>query len=293
MNIIKNKKIWFSISLSIILIGFILGMTRGLNFGIDFTGGTLMEINVKQDVPNDEIYDLVKEYDENIAINKIGSDKSLVQIKSTLDLDNEMRTEIFSKFKEKYKLVDEDLSRAEQFGPSVGKEIQNKAFLSIAIATIGMLIYISFRFELSYGISAILALMHDIAVVLSIYSIFYIPVNSPFVAAMLTVVGYSINDTIVVFDRIRENIKMSKKKNDYDNIAGLSINQTVSRSINTSLTTLLSIGALYVLGAESIKDFTLPLIGGILTGTYSSIFIASPIWTMIKGRKKHYTKKYA
>jgi len=156
--------------------------------------------------------------------------------------------------------------------------------ISVIIATIGMLIYITFRFQLSYGISAILALTHDVLFVLAIYAIFRIPLNSPFVAAMLTVVGYSINDTIVVFDRIRENMKHAKR-NTYEEVADNSIKQTIRRSINTSLTTLLAITALYVFGVEAIKDFTLPLLTGIMVGTYSSIFIASPIWVLIKRKK--------
>ncbi|OPJ56770.1 protein translocase subunit SecF [Alkalithermobacter paradoxus] len=281
MNIVQRKKLWFSISCAIILLGAILAFTRNLNYGIDFTGGTLMEINVKKYVESSEIRSITDEIDSSATITHIGENRHVVQIRTTNDLDNEGRTKIFDKFKEKYNLTDEDLLRSEQFGPAIGREIRNKALISILIATIGMLIYISIRFELSYGISAIVALVHDVLVVLSIYSIFRIPINSPFVAAILTVVGYSINDTIVVFDRIRENIKITNKK-DYANIANNSIKQTVSRSINTSLTTLIAIVALYVLGVESIKDFTLPLIVGILTGTYSSIFIASPVWVLLK-----------
>lgn len=148
-----------------------------------------------------------------------------------------------------------------------------------------MLIYVSFRFEFSYGIASIIALVHDVIILICAYAVFRVPVNSPFVAAVLTVVGYSINDTIVVFDRIRENMKHAKK-NDYASIANQSISQTISRSINTSLTTLVAIISLYVIGVEAIKDFTLPLIVGMAAGTYSSIFIASPAWVLIKQKTK-------
>ena len=284
MNIIKNKKIWFSLSLIVIITGMVLGMIIGYNLGIDFTGGTLIEIQMNEYVEADEIREITDEIDKNATINHIGETKDIIQIRTTENLNNEARMELFGLFKEKYSLDESQPLRSEQFGPAMGKEIQNKALLSVIIATIGMLIYITFRFQLSYGISAILALTHDVLFVLAIYAIFRIPLNSPFVAAMLTVVGYSINDTIVVFDRIRENMKHAKK-NAYEEVAEMSIKQTISRSINTSLTTLLAIIALYIFGVESIREFTLPLLTGIMVGTYSSIFIASPIWVLIKGKK--------
>ena len=284
MNIIGRKKIWFAFSSLIIIAGLVAMMTSGLNYGIDFTGGTVMEINLHKDVPNEEIRLITDSVDPDLSINKIGSNKETVQIKTKKDMDNKARTELFDQFKEKYSLEDNDLAKADQIGPSIGNEIRNKAIISVAIATVGMLIYISFRFEFSYGVAAVLALVHDVLVVLSVYAILKIPVNSPFIAGMLTVVGYSINDTIVIFDRIRENMKTMKGK-DFAGLANGSIKQTIVRSLNTYLTTLVAIAALYIVGVESIKDFTLPLIAGIATGTYSSIFIASPIWVTLKEKK--------
>ena len=202
------------------------------------------------------------------------------------DFNNEERKKIFEDFKTKYNLTDEDLLRADQFGPSVGKEIQSRALIAIIISVIGMLIYIAFRFELSFAISAIIVLTHDVLIVLAMYLILQVPINSPFVAAILTILGYSINDTIVIFDRVRENLKFTRKKIDYVKIANDSVSQSLSRSINTSLTTLVTVVALYVLGVEQIKEFALPLIVGIIAGTYSSIFIASPLWVMVKQRQK-------
>jgi len=276
---------WFSISGAIIILGLVLGLVRGLNFGIDFTGGTLMEIELHKYVATEEVREIVNKYDTNANINMLGEEKTTVQIRTKEDFNNEERMEIFNEFKEKYYLTDEDFLRADQFGPSVGREIQRKALIAIVIAAIGMLAYITFRFELSFAISAIIALIHDVLIVLAMYSILRIPVNSPFVAAVLTIVGYSINDTIVVFDRIRENLKFMKKS-DYAQVANDSISKTITRSVNTSLTTLVTIVALYVLGVEQIREFALPLIVGVIAGTYSSIFIASPVWVMIKERKK-------
>lgn len=285
LKVIKNYKIYFAVSLAVIIIGFALAGIRGFNFGIDFTGGTLIEINMGKYVESTEIREITDKIDKNMQINYIGENRDGIQLKSIVDLNNEKRTELFNEFAEKYSLDKNDLVKSDQFGPAVGKEIQQKALLSVVIATLAMLVYISFRFKFDFGVAAITALLHDVLVVIAIYAIFRIPLNNPFVAAMLTVVGYSINDTIVVFDRIRENLR-GAKRDSHEEVADLSINQTLSRSINTSLTTLLSIAALYVMGVDSIKEFTLPLIAGISIGVYSSIFIASPIWVLINKKKR-------
>ncbi|HZK57403.1 MAG TPA: protein translocase subunit SecF [Clostridia bacterium] len=285
MNIVQNRKIWFSISGVVLIVGLVLGLIRGVNVGIDFTGGTLMEIELHKYIPTKEIREITDKYDKGANISMLGTDKTTVQIRMNEDFNNEERKEIFGEFQAKYDLNEEDLLRADQFGPSVGKEITKKALLAIVISVIGMLVYITFRFEFSFAISAIIALTHDVLIVLSMYSILQVPINSSFVAAVLTILGYSINDTIVIFDRIRENSKFTKKI-DYVKIANESIAQSLTRSINTSLTTLITLLALYVLGVEQIREFALPLIVGVVAGTYSSIFIASPLWVMIKQSRK-------
>ncbi|WP_053957017.1 protein translocase subunit SecF [Inediibacterium massiliense] len=281
MNIISKKKIWFSLSIAVIVIGLIMGMFQGFNLGIDFTGGTMMQVYLGKTVPVNEIKTEISKFDLDAEIIHVGDQKEEIIIKTKKDLNTNQRQEVFEVLKAKYNLNDKDFRQAEQFGPSMGSEIQRKALISIGIAAIGMLIYITFRFEIKFGASAILALIHDILVVLAIFAIFRIPLNSSFVAAMLTIVGYSINDTIVVFDRIRENMRYMKKRN-YEEVVDMSINQTITRTINTSLTTLITIIVLYIFGVEAIKAFTLPLILGVAIGTYSSIFIASPIWVTLK-----------
>ena len=285
MDIIHQKRIWFSISGAIILIALIMALVSGVNAGIDCTGGTLMEIDMHQRVTTDDIRVYMDSWDPTANVNFIGDNQTTVQIRTMVDMDHGERTAFYSQLAAEYNLTDNDFLRTEQFGPAIGREIRDRAFLSMIIAAIGMLAYITFRFEFSFGIAAILALIHDILIVLSVYVIFRIPLNSPFVAAMLTVLGYSINDTIVVFDRIRENRKVMKKF-DYEQLATDSINQTITRSIYTSATTLVTLVALYVLGVPQIKEFALPLIAGIISGTYSSIFIASPLWVMIKEKGK-------
>jgi preprotein translocase SecF subunit len=285
MKIAQNYKIWFSISLAVMILGLVMAITSGVNLGIDFTGGTLMQFNIGQDFTVEEIKELTSQFELDADVLHAGVDKKEVIIKTKKDLSNQKRVEIFNAFKEKYNLKDTDFRQAQQFGPAMGSEIRNKALISILLASIGMLIYISYRFQFRFGAAAIVALIHDTLIVLSIYSIFKVPVNSPFIAAILTIVGYSINDTIVVFDRLRENLKYRRKES-YFEIADNSIKQTLTRSINTSITTLLVIGCLYVFGVESIKEFALPLLAGVLTGTYSSIFIASPVWAISKSMAK-------
>ncbi|SHI67908.1 protein translocase subunit secF [Dethiosulfatibacter aminovorans DSM 17477] len=284
LNVVKNKKIYFAVSILIILTGIVLIFARGLNVGIDFTGGTHLQIDVHDEIPVDDIREITDSFDKNASIVHAGDDNNEIIIKTTVNLDNEERFAIFTQFRDKYGLEDADFIGQNKFGPSIGKETQRKAVISVVIASVCMLAYITLRFEFLFGVAAVIALIHDVLIGIAVYSIFKVPVNSSFIAAMLTIVGYSINDTIVVFDRIRENIKKMRKSK-YEEIVDLSISQTLIRSINTSVTTLFAISALYIFGVEAIKDFAFPLIVGVLAGTYSSIFIASPIWVMLKSLK--------
>ncbi len=284
MKIVENKKYFFMISALIVITGVIFTLTRGVEFGIDFTGGTEIEIDMEQYIETGEIRETLDSYDPAASVNHIGGDQHNIVIRTSEDLNSEERRELYDDLQERYDLSSEQPLRVEQFGPSIGQEIQQKALLSILISAIGMLIYITFRFELSYGIASLTALMHDILIVLSVYAILNIPINNPFIAAVLTILGYSINDSIVVFDRVRENIPFLKKNN-FSELGNTSIEQTLKRSIITSVTTLLTIVALYILGVEQIKTFALPLIAGIISGTYSSIFIATPVWVMIKEKQ--------
>jgi preprotein translocase subunit SecF len=167
-------------------------------------------------------------------------------------------------------------------GPVIGRELTSNAFWAVVVASILMLIYITVRFEFKFGVAAIIALLHDVFMIMGIFALTGKQVDSPFVAAILTIIGYSINDTIVIFDRIRENLKFHKRGESYADLVDMSINQTLARSINTVGTTLVSIIALYFFGGGSIKTFTFALLFGIISGCYSSIFIASPIWVAWK-----------
>lgn len=283
IDIIKNVKLTSAVSLIIIIAGLAVAAFSGFNLGIDFTGGTLIQLDLGEKKSVEEIRTITDAIDKSASIVHAGDDQSQVIIKTAKSLDNEQRTELFSAFKEKFNLEDSALIDQQRFEPTIGGEMKAKSAISVIVATICMLIYISFRFELNFGIAAIIALIHDVLIGVAFYSIFRIPINTSFIVAMLTIVGYSINDTIVVFDRIRENIKLMRKES-FETIVNASVNQTVKRSINTSFTTLLAIGSLYIFGVNSIRDFALPLMIGVIAGTYSSIFIASPIWYFLTKR---------
>lgn len=285
LKIIEKTKIWLGISLIVILAGIFCIFTKGLNYGIDFKGGTLVQINIKKDVNKEEVGKIIKKYTNDYTTNMATDSKNQVQLEiRSNSLTDEQIKPMFNDIKKQYKLTDKDLVSQQRIGPSVGKELRQKAITALIIANIAMLIYVAIRFEFKFGLSAILALVHDILITISIYAIFQIPVNSSFIAAILTIVGYSINDTIVVFDRIRENSKKMRGCTEVQ-LANESITQTMTRSINTVLTTLFTIVAVYVF-VPSVRDFAFPLIVGILSGAYSSIFIASPLWVILKKNMK-------
>lgn len=284
MDLIKNRKIYFIISALVILAGLISMVANGLNYGIDFTGGTLIQINLEKKQPIEQVRKVMDEFDKNAQIIFSGENKEEIIIKSSLSLDRDKSKEVFDKYKSEFKLKADKPMQSELIGASVGKEIQQKALLSVVIASIGILIYVSLRFELKFGLAAVIALIHDALIMLSIYSIFKLTIDSTFIAAILTIIGYSINDTIVIFDRIRENLRLTKTR-DMDVLINSSVKQTIVRTLATSFTTLITILLLYILGTEAIREFALPLMLGVIVGTYSSIFIASPLWYIFKTRE--------
>lgn len=298
-KLLNHYKVYFVISSVVILIG--AGMfviNGGFNLGIDFQGGTSIQYDLNQEFEIDDVKAALKDVSvDGEALDavyiKTGIDETkdqevIVRTKQSLDL--KVRDQITEKMNSNFDNV--EFREVSQFSASVGDEIKKAAVLAILISGLGMLIYITFRFELIFGLASIVALIHDVLILLAVYAVFRIPVNSAFIAAVLTVVGYSINDTIVVFDRIRENVKFEKKP-DYFEISNRSLGQTITRSINTSLTTLFVVGSLYFLGVDSIKDLAFPLLAGVLAGTYSSIFVASPVWALWKTKKSKKSKHYS
>lgn len=292
LEIIKNRRILYIISVAIVIVGMGVGLIKGFNYGIDFTGGTMIQIEMGKQVPVTEIRQIIHNHKIDADIVYAGKSNDQIQIKTVQALTSETRTALFNDLFSKYGLTQKNVIAIEQFGPSVGSELKKNAFMGALWASLFMLVYICIRFEFKFAVGAIVALLHDILVMVSFYALFGIPINSPFIAAVLTILGYSINDTIVVFDRIRENLRTTKLKT--DELVDVSVNQVLGRSINTSLMTVLAILALYFMGPETIKNFTLPLIIGIISGTYSSIFVASTLWydlARIMGDKPRYQGK--
>ena len=281
IKIIEHKKIWVSISIIIIVIGFLFVSIRGLNIGIDFQGGTEITMNFGHEFNKADVDNIIYKYNPD-AITTTANNGTELDIKAT-NFSTEKTNEMIKEIESTFNLSSDALVSQNEIGPSIGQQLTKGAIIALSIAVICMLIYVAIRFEFAYGISAIIALAHDALITISIYAIFNIPVNTPFIAAILTVIGYSVNDTIVIFDRIRENRKKMKGES-FDSIANKSLSQTMSRSINTTLTTLTTIVAMYIF-VPSIRDFAFPLIIGIVSGGCSSIFIATPVWCVIKNRK--------
>lgn len=290
MVIVQKRKLWFTISIICILIGLLampinFFMGRGmLNYDVEFVGGTQMQINIGEDFNNNDILTIVKEVTSQASpqIQRIlGKQEVNIKLRT---IDEETRDKVTESLKAKYSKT-EVLSVAD-VSSTISGEMQTTALIAVTIACLAMLIYITIRFkDLKSGVSAILALVHDVLIVMAIYAIFRIPINNSFIAAILTIIGYSINNTIVIFDRIREN-RSAYKKGDFENLVNNSVSQTLSRSINTSLTTLFTITAIFILGVASIKEFAMPIMVGIIAGTYSSIFISTSLWYMLNTRKK-------
>ncbi len=287
LQIINYRKYSFLFSLLVIVIGIISLLVNGLNLGIDFTGGTVLHYRIGQSYEVEEVREILQGFNlEASTIQKTGhegifnEEKDEVIIKTSY-LAEEERREIFQEFQARWDLTEEDIISEDNVGPVIGEELKRNAVLALLVATAAMIAYITVRFEFKFAVSAIVALVHDLIILLAVFSLLRIEVNSAFVAAILTIFGYSINDTIVVFDRIRENLKVMKK-HEYITIVNESINQTITRSVNTSVTTLLVLTSLFIFGGITLRPLITALLVGVISGTYSSIFIASPVWFNLK-----------
>ena len=280
----KYKYPLFAFSGVLIAIGIIFGIIHGgFNLGIDFTGGSTIWANVGRTYQISEIRAITDKFDKDATITSAGKEKTEVLIKTRVQIDNATRATIVNDFKEKLNIEQSSL-QFDTIGPVIGQELRTQALWALLLANLGIFIYVALRFEWRFGVAGILALIHDLLILMTVYLVLDIPVNSSFIAAVLTIVGYSINDTIVIFDRIRENIKLTRKY-DPSKLADESITETLARSINTVLTVVICVTALYVFGVPAIKEFALPLLVGIISGCYSSICIASPIWVLLKEYK--------
>lgn len=285
-DIMKRSKIWFAISLLLIIPGIFCMFTKGFNFGIDFTGGTIIEMRFEQPVNLPQIREVLKPYGLDNATIQLSGESSNVEASEevmvrTVDLEENDRKAVMASFKEQ--VGPYTVLREEKVGATIGGELITDAVLATVISWVLIILYVSYRFEWRFGLAAIAALVHDILIVLSIFSFTQKQVDSSFIAAVLTIIGYSINDTIVIFDRIRENMKLHfRKGGDLNELANRSVFQTLTRSMYTVFTCLFTTFALYWFGGETTKDFAFALIIGFFSGCYSSIFIASPLWIVLK-----------
>lgn len=297
INFLGRKHLFFGISVALILVGFVvMGVQKGsgkgaLNYSLDFMGGTQTTVTFAEDYTIErldaEVVPGIEKItgDANVQVQKVAGNNQVIFKTRTLDVDE--REELNTMLEENFELDDTYPITAETISSTISSEAQTDAVIAVVIATFCMLLYIWFRFkDIRFGASAVIALIHDVLVVLAFYAVTRVSVGSTFIACMLTIVGYSINATIVIFDRVRENMRGMTRKDDLQEMVNRSITQTLSRSIFTSLTTFIMVAALYVFGVSSIREFALPLMAGILCGTYSSVCITGALWYVLRTKIK-------
>ena len=314
IDVVKYRWLWIIITTLLLLPGIVAMIYSSIVYsnhspllvGIDFTGGTIMQYSVEKDVATTDIANLrVKLQNNNIenpviqilkptSIDEDSAIKNIISIKTKFSEEgqNETIDGVSAVITADY--PDAQLVQVNSVGPLLGKQLFVKSMVAVSIALLVIVIYLTIRFKLDFAIVAFLALFHDVLFVMGVFSILGlfcgVTVDSLFITAILTVLGYSVNNTIVVFDRVRENLKFYSKKATYNELINVSVNQTLTRSINTSLTTLLTLGSLYFLGGVTTKDFVLVMIIGVIIGTYSSIFFANSmisIWNDIAEKKRN------
>ncbi|WP_294148824.1 protein translocase subunit SecF [uncultured Selenomonas sp.] len=292
-DISGHRTWWFLLSSIIIIAGIVCMVVRGFNFGIDFTGGTIIDLKFDQPVTIADV---------RTSLGKYGLDGSTIQLSGaqsdvtasedvmirTMDLEEDQRKEIMATLKDD--VGSYTVLREEKVGATIGGELITNAVEALLISWVLIIAYVAYRFEWKFGVAAVLALVHDILIVLGVFALTQRQIDSSFIAALLTIVGYSINDTIVIFDRIRENLKLHfRRGGDIDVLVNTSIYQTLTRSLYTVFTVMFTTLALYFFGGETTKDFAFALLVGFGCGCYSSIFIASPLWVTFRSwaEKKH------
>lgn len=287
IEIIKNSKKFLGISAVFLIVSLVVFFAKGLNYGIDFSGGNLFQlkfeksITLKQINNNlDEIAKTIHQVNPNSRKVQISEDNTVII--RTPELKESEKTEVLDNLK---KIGNFEINKEEKVGASVGEELKTSAILALSIGAVLIILYITFRFEFTFAVAAVAALFHDLIIAIGVIALLGYEIDTPFIAAILTILGYSINDTIVVFDRIRENMKR-KNRGTFEQCLDKSVNQVMIRSLNTSVTTLFAIIAILVFGGDSLKTFIMTLLIGILAGTYSSVFIATPLVYIFDKNKK-------
>lgn len=281
-HFIRLRKIWYTISILIIIPGIISLFLQGLNLGIDFTGGSLLDLKFDKPATIEQVRGVLDEFGlEGATIQQSDEDSFLIRTK---ELTEDESTSIIGEFRNK--LGEVTVQRDERVGAVIGKELIYKAFQALALASVLIVIYVAWRFEFKQGIAAIIAVLHDVLVVLGVFSIFQFEVDSSFIAALLTIVGFSLMDTIIIFDRIRENSHLKKKGEILEDVVNRSLWQTMARSINTTMMILIVLFAMLLFGGTTMHTMLVALLVGITSGAYSSICNATPLWFDFKRLEK-------
>lgn len=311
MNIIGQRRFWLTVSAIMFIVSVVAISTLGFNLGVEFTGGTNISVPLRHAITAPQAEKTVNtpdmadlglksaEFQPFSKLDRTGHTQYGLMIKTRLIngnfLSDEAVNRIVGKLEQNYGKIDRAALQVDKVGPVIGGDLTRNAILASIIASLLMLVYIGFRFEFKSGVAAVIAMVHDVFIVLGVFSLLRQEINGTFVAAVLTIIGYSVNDTIVVFDRIRENLQFRKKGDEFEELVNDSIIQTLRRTVNTGMTALFAVTILFLFGGESLKQFTLAMIIGMVSGTYSSIFIASPIWVVWRNwtEKRATTRKHA
>jgi len=294
IKLMAKAKYFASVSLILVLASWFIIFTKGFNYGIDFAGGTLIQVKYDKKAPLKQIRAKLSKIEKfkDASVTYFGSDKEIVirTQSSTKGVNKDVGAEIKKILKDTGNL---EIRRVDMVGPKIGSELREKGLKATIFAILGILLYVSFRFEWRFALASVLALVHDVSIALGAIALFRVPFNLDILAAILTILGYSLNDTIIVFDRIREGIQKSKKVLNLSEIIDESVTRTLSRTTLTSLTTFFVVFVLYLFGGEILKGFSFTLLIGVVVGTYSSIFIASPILMWLGFSVKEYKDKLA
>ena len=292
-NFMGKSKIAMFFSIAVVLASFLLLMVKGLNYGVDFAGGTIVQVKYETPAPIDEMRKKLKSNKlfDNATITEFGSAQEVViRMKTT---SSNVTVDIGDTTREALKGTGNfEIRRVDIVGPKVGNELKEKGIMSLVLAILGILIYVAFRFEWRFAVASIVALIHDISIALGAIALVGLDVNLDVLAALLTILGYSLNDTIIVFDRIREGV-VKTKETDLQEIINESVTRTLARTTLTSLTTFFVVFTLFMFGGEIIHPFAFTLLVGVIVGTYSSIFVASPILLKFGFDVKNYHQKLA
>ena len=295
-SIVRNYKIFFSITIIFLITGFGSMFFKGFNLGIDFTGGSIVDLTFENEVTVSQVRDVLSQHGMGNSIiqleNSTNNEKSKsVLIRTGLVEDDQLRAAVNDM---QSALGNYQINRMENIGATIGEELIQQAAMAVVLSWLLMIVYITYRFEFNFAVAAVAALVIDVFVTISYFSFFQMELDSSFVAALLTVVGFSINGTVVIFDRIREELRVMKRNDDLKALVNRSITYTLTRSIYTTFTTFVMVAVLYIMGVSSIKEFAAPLMVGIAGGGYSSVCITGALWYVMKtkiGGKKAAKKK--